>query len=115
MNSHMHSPADYIRMVNENHWFNIVVERDWWWKMVVTNKEDFDEAVNFVAEMHKEAISKNMGNQIGHMIKFAISPAWGLVFASDIYEWISKSEYKQYLNLNLQIHKIIWPSGEQER
>jgi len=65
-------------------------------KFVVSGKEDFSSALDFITE-HK------LGK---HRLLF--SPVWGKVNPAELADWIKSTGLP--LRLNLQLHKLIWDS-----
>jgi 7-carboxy-7-deazaguanine synthase len=124
MNHRMKTVQEYINMIRSFHAEAYVSGRIWWWKMVVQDKNDFYAAWSFVRDMYLEAQQHELLHLFGSAIKFAVSPVWGEAFASDLAMWLEEAKdsweidgtsLAQFVHVNLQLHKVIWPAGEIER
>ena len=87
-------------------------------KMVIKDETDFDYAENII-QLYEKSIHEIYQSFKSAMVpltvfRFAMSPVYGETFAHDLAKLIMKSKHKNYIQLNLQIHKIIWPNGEHE-
>ena len=81
-----------------NHWPNLErlrAERDEV-KFVITNREDWDYAVNVVRSFDLESAARAV----------LISPAWGEIELEDLAEWVAGSGLK--VRMQMQLHKYIW-------
>jgi 7-carboxy-7-deazaguanine synthase len=81
-----------------NHWPNLErlrAERDEV-KFVITNREDWDYAVNVVRRFDLESAARAV----------LISPAWGEIELKDLAEWVAGSGLK--VRMQIQLHKYIW-------
>jgi 7-carboxy-7-deazaguanine synthase len=81
-----------------NHWPNLQrlrAERDEV-KFVITNREDWDYAVNVVRRFDLESAARAV----------LISPAWGEIELKDLAEWVAGSGLK--VRMQMQLHKYIW-------
>lgn len=65
-------------------------------KFVVTSKDDFDWAIEFIDKFWLMNITQNI----------FIQPAWGLVEYTSVIEWLKECPIP--LRLSAQIHKFIW-------
>jgi 7-carboxy-7-deazaguanine synthase len=105
----MMTPSDFVEQYDIV--YRLMAFRSMWIKMVVANPEDFKCAESFMFDM-QNAYYFHYHTYLDEQIKFAVSPVWDLLHPSDLFDMIQKSPYKAKLNLNLQIHKWIWPLGE---
>ncbi len=71
-------------------------------KIVVTSREDFEWALRFLRELGIEG-----------RIETLFSPVLPLVNPPDLASWILETRCRG--RLQLQLHRIIWPTAEEER
>lgn len=63
-------------------------------KCVIANKEDFDDALSHLANLHKP-------------FNIWMSPVFGEVEPADIVEWVKETK-REDITVQVQLHKIIW-------
>jgi len=71
-------------------------------KIVVTSREDFDWGLRFVRDRGIEG-----------RVETLFSPAAGLVQPADLASWMLDASCRG--RLQLQIHRVIWPSSQEQR
>ncbi len=84
------------KMHEKNLWSNLVhIKSTDEIKFVIANRSDFD-----------WALEKIKFHNLEKLCSLLFSPAWGLVKAEDLSQWLIESGIKA--RLNLQLHKFIW-------
>ena len=71
-------------------------------KLVITGRGDFDWSLQFLVERKLEGL-----------VEILFSPARGWVDAADLAGWLIESRFRG--RLQVQLHRVIWPDGEEER
>lgn len=71
-------------------------------KFVISSKEDFEWAVDLCRERGLDSRAELL-----------VSPVYGVVTPPELAGWVLSSEVP--LRLQIQLNKVIWPEGEEER
>ena len=71
-------------------------------KFVVSCKEDFNWAVALSAQ-----------KKLAECAELLVSPVWGAVSPRELASWLVRARVP--MRMQLQLHKLIWPGGEENR
>ncbi len=72
-------------------------------KFVLCSRRDFDWMLATIAKHRLDALSAPI----------LVSPAWGELSPGELAEWVLRA--RAPVRLQLQMHKILWPEGEEDR